>query len=188
MATCAGPPAAPPPPTPPPAPSLAPGRPPGTSIYGREPPAETINAIIEAITHGEFQQHAFEGHGVPWGTARSWLKLGEASSKLHQEDGRPLTWQGALYEKVKRATALSISPVMVKLHGQAKEEGGELAIKFIKLRTGAGGGAAGGGAPAGRDYEEEQVASGRDAMTDEDVLELINASIRQARAAVEARA
>lgn len=150
-----------------------------------------MSQVLEAVGAGEFTRDAFAAVGVGWSTAHGWLRLGEASAKLAAEPGstHALTWQGQLYLDVKQAEALAVSAPIRKLRAQAATEGGELAVKFVKLRRGRGGGGAGGPAVGlGTDYVEQEVAAGQDQMTDDDVLRLFEEAIAAAEAAVSAGA
>lgn len=189
-----------PPRAPPPAPVVPAAPPPrraahpegstsGTGKASIQPPPSVLAAVLQAIEDGDFQADAFAAQGIPWAVASAWLKLGDASARLHAEDGRPLTWQGDLFVKVQRAEALSVSGPMKTLAKQAKETGGELAVKYLKVRRGIAGGGQG-SARLGRDYEPQDPAAGagtRDRRTDEDMLRTITLSISQARDAARAR-
>jgi hypothetical protein len=150
-----------------------------------EPLPALIDAVLERIARGEFHADAFVACGIAWSIAAQWLRLGEANVKLCAEDpARVVDWRGQLYRRVVEASAEAKSPIVVKVHKQAADEGGDLAIKWLKFRYGGGdGGAALGGRPAGRDYVEQEVTAGRDSMTDDEVLALIEGSIASARQA-----
>lgn len=144
-------------------------------------------AVVAAIEAGDFTRDAFAAQGVGWSTAHGWLRLGEASAKLAAEPGttHSLTWQGQLYLDVKKAEAFAVAAPMRKLRTQAADLGGDLAVKFVKLRRGKSGGNGSGGPAAGfgTDYVEQEAASGQDQMTDDDVMKLIEESIAAAEAA-----
>lgn len=171
------------PPPPPPRAPVAAGSTAGTGRGSIQPAPSKIGEIITAIEEGDFQEDAFAAAGVMWDTAQLWLKLGAASCSLSAEDGRPLTWQGDLYQRVQKATALAISGPMRKLRKQANETGGKLAADFIKLRRGVGG-----GTRLGRDYEPPDHAAPRDRVNDEDMLRSLATSIEQAVEAARVRA
>ena len=146
-----------------------------------------MSAVVAAIQEGDFTRDAFASQGIGWSTAHGWLRLGEASAKLSAEPGttHTLTWQGQLYLDVKKAEAFAVAGPMRKLRTQANDMGGDLAVKYVKLRRGKSGGAGAGG-PAtgfGTDYVEQETAAGQDQMTDDDVMKLIEKSISAAEAA-----
>lgn len=160
----------------------------GSGPASRGPTATQIETLLADVAKGSHHADAFAAVGIAWGTATTWLKLGEASWKLHSEDGRPLTWQGSLFARLRAADATARSPVLHKLREQAVNEGGPNAMRYLEAKG--GGRSSGGGAPTiqrGRDYEEADPVAGQDSMTDEEVLELINGAIGNALLAADLR-
>lgn len=158
----------------------------GAGPGSRGPTAEQVNAVIDSVSHGSFHADAFAEQGISWHVATVWLKHGEASFKLHCEDGRPLTWQGELFKKLRKADADARSPVMRKLHDQAKNEGGANASRYLEARGDLGLRAGGGervGHQRARDYLELEQVVGNDSLTDEELLAMVNGVIDAAKAA-----
>lgn len=172
------------------APAPPPNPPPphvGAGAGSRGPTAEQINAVIDAVAKGSHHIDAFAAEGISWHVACAWLKLGDASFKLHCEDGRSLTWQGELFKKLRKADADARMPVLHKLREQAKDEGGANAMRYLEARGDIGGRAGGGGDRVGhqraKDYIETEQVAGAEGMTDEELLAMVDGVIASAKAA-----
>ena len=153
-----------------------------------QPAPSVLAAVITAVEQGDFQEDAFALHGVSWKVARDWLRLGAASCDLHAEDGRPLTWQGDLYQRLRRAEAHAVSSPMRKLQKQAADLGGDMAVKYLKIRRGAAGGGNGSGR-LGRDFDPPDASGGADRhLNDDDMLRQLSTSISAAVDAARIRA
>jgi len=132
---------------------------------------------------------------VPASTLARWMTLGEANVKCWTEGVAALDWRGALYQRMTRAVARAQSPVLKKLHEQAKDEGGRTAVDFLKLRffenQGYLSSAVGRGVnpPSGisRDIGDQE-GTAKDMPSAEDALAAINAALSNALAAARARA
>lgn len=157
----------------------------GAGPASRGPTAEQTNAVIDSVSRGSFHADAFAEQGISWHVATAWLKHGEASFKLHCEDGRPLTWQGELFKRLRKADADARSPVMHKLHEQAKAEGGANATRYLEARGDLGLRTSGDrvGHQRARDYLEIEPSTGSDSMTDEELLAMVDGVIAAAKAA-----
>jgi hypothetical protein len=157
----------------------------GAGASSRGPTAEQANAVIASVTKGSFHADAFAEQGISWHVATVWLKHGEASFKLHCEDGRALTWQGELFKRLRKADADARSPVMHKLHEQAKAEGGANATRYLEARGDLGLRSGGDrvGHQRARDYLEIEQAAGAESVTDEELLQMVNGVIEAAKAA-----
>ena len=132
---------------------------------------------------------------MPASTLARWMTLGEANVKCWTEGVAALDWRGALYQRMTRAVARAQSPVLKKLHEQAKDEGGRTAVDFLKLRffenQGYLSSAVGRGVnpPSGisRDIGDQE-GNAKDMPSAEDALAAINAALGNALAAARARA
>ena len=158
----------------------------GTTAASRGPTATQTEAIVKAVERGQFEADAFVAQGIAWKVATGWLKLGEASFNLHSEDGRPLTWQGELYKRLRAAKAGRLAPVMEKLHTQAKDNGGADATRYLEALAGGQRSASQGvRRQIGAEYQDEDPTAGADTMDDGDLLELLNTTIASALASSE---